>query len=195
MSIFRKIMFILFLSGILLGCKRNYVPKPSGYMRIDFPEKEYQLFDSTYPYSFEYPVYASIFPDTDGNTEPYWININFPDFKGKIHISYKDVSGNLDRFTEDSRTMAYKHSIKADAIRETVYSDEETRVYGLLYEIKGNAASSLQFYATDSSSKFIRGSLYFHATPNKDSLAPVISFFKDDIIHLIETIRWKQDRN
>ena len=190
MSIVRKIIFVLLLSGILPGCKRNYMPKPSGYMRIEFPPKEYQRFDTTYPYSFEYPVYASIIPDTDGNTEPYWININFQDFNGTIHISYKAVTGNLDRFTEDSRTMAYKHSIKADAIKETVYADSASRVYGLLYEIKGNAASSLQFYATDSSSNFIRGSLYFNVTPNKDSLAPVIAFFKDDIIHLIETVRW-----
>jgi len=191
MSVFRKIIFVLFLPAVLTGCKRTYVPKPDGYLRIDFPEKEYRLFDTAFPYSFEYPVYGSIIPDTDPNTEPYWVNIDFPDFNGQIHISYKPVRGDLDKFTEDSRTLAYKHSIKADAIRETVYADEEAGVYGLLYEIKGNAASSLQFYATDSNRNFLRGSLYFNVQPNKDSLAPVIAFFKDDIIHLIETVRWR----
>ena len=81
---------------------------------------------------------------------------------------------------EDSRTMAYKHTIKADAIMETLYSNDTSRVHGILYEIKGNAASSLQFWVTDSSRNFIRGSLYFNVEPNKDSLAPVISFFKEE---------------
>jgi gliding motility-associated lipoprotein GldD len=190
--VFRIMVFVLLVPGILSGCKRNYVPKPSGYLRIDFPAKEYRLFDTAYPYSFEYPVYADIMPDTDEYTEPYWIDVRFPEFDGTIHISYKKVTGNLDTYTEDSRTMAYKHSIKADAINETVYADTVNRVYGLLYEIKGNAASSLQFYATDSTSNFIRGSLYFNVSPNKDSLAPVIDFFRVDIIHLIETVRWNR---
>lgn len=175
----------------LTACHHSYAPKPRGYMRIDMPDKRYRAFDTTFPYSFEIPVYSKILPDTDQNTEPYWINIFFPKFGGTIHISYKSVHGNLGKFTEDSRTLAYKHTIKADAIRETVYSNDSAKVYGLLYEIRGNAASSLQFYATDSTEHFIRGSLYFNVEPNKDSLAPVISFFKDDVVHLMETIRWK----
>lgn len=185
------ILLLVVLCLLQSACRHGYAPKPKGYMRIDFPVKEYRLFDTAFPYSFEVPVYSRILPDTDANTEPYWINIGFPGFGGTIHISYKSVSGDLGRFTEDSRTLAYKHSIKADAIRETVYTNDSDRVYGLLYEIRGNAASSLQFYATDSTEHFIRGSLYFNVEPNKDSLAPVISFFKEDIVHLMETIRWK----
>jgi gliding motility-associated lipoprotein GldD len=119
------------------------------------------------------------------------VNIDFPRFDGKIHISYKQVRNNLDRYTEDSRTLAYKHSIKADAIKETLYGNDSSHVYGILYEIKGNAASSLQFFVTDSTRNFLRGSLYFNVQPNKDSLAPVISFFRDDIIRLMETVTWK----
>jgi gliding motility-associated lipoprotein GldD len=187
------VKYILPLTVLLTttGCQRTYTPKPEGYLRIDFPEKTYRLFDSAYPYSFEYPVYAYVVPDTDRFSEPYWVNIDFPRFDGKIHISYKQVRNNLDRFTEDSRTLAYKHSIKADAIKETLYGNDSSHVYGILYEIKGNAASSLQFFVTDSTRNFLRGSLYFNVQPNKDSLAPVISFFRDDIIRLMETVRWK----
>jgi gliding motility-associated lipoprotein GldD len=174
------------------GCHHTYTPKPEGYLRIDFPDKDYRLFDSACPYSFEYPVYASVVPDTDKFAEPYWVNIDFPRFDGKIHISYKAVRNNLDRYTEDSRTLAYKHTIKADAIRETTFEDDSSRVYGILYEIKGNAASSLQFFVTDSTDNFLRGSLYFNVEPNKDSLAPVVAFFKDDIVHLMETVRWNK---
>lgn len=187
---FRNFIKFLIVIMVVTGCQRTYTPKPEGYLRIDFPEKEYRLFDSAYPYTFEYPVYASVIPDTDKYSEPYWVNIDFPDFDGKIHVSYKKVRNNLDRFTEDSRTLAYKHTIKADAIKETLYNNDTSNVYGILYEIKGNAASSLQFFVTDSTRNFLRGSLYFNVEPNKDSLAPVITFFRDDIVHLIETIRW-----
>jgi gliding motility-associated lipoprotein GldD len=173
------------------SCRQNYTPKPRGYLRIDFPEKEYTRFDSSCPYSFSYPVYSRVVPDDDYNSEPCWINIEFPSFEGKIHISYKKVKGNLFEYMEDSRSLAYKHTIKADAIRETVYSDPEANVHGILYDIRGNAASSLQFYLTDSNRHFLRGSLYFNVLPNKDSLAPVIAYFREDIIYLIESFEWK----
>ena len=183
------IMAMIFLSG--LACQRNYTPKPRGYLRIEFPEKEYILYDSTCPFKFEYPVYSSVVPDTDYYSEPCWINIEMPDFDGKIHISYKTVEGNLNDFTEDSRSLVYKHTIKADAINETVFSNPPARVYGILYDIEGNAASNLQFHLTDSNNHFLRGSLYFNVQPDKDSLAPVIEYFRQDIVHLIESFEWK----
>ena len=185
-----RIMVILAVMS-LICCKRHYTPKPAGYLRIDFPEKAYQVYDSTCPFSFEYPVYGKITTDTSRIAEPCWINIEIPRFGGKIHLSYKTVNKNLNTYIEDSRTLAYKHTVKADAITETLYTSNERKVYGLLYEIKGDAASNVQFYVTDSSRNFLRGSLYFNIQPNADSLAPVIDFVKDDIIHLVETLKWK----
>ncbi len=184
-------MIPLLLMLFILGCQRSYTPKPRGFLRVEFPAREYVLFDSVCPYTFEYPSYGKIVPDTDYITEPCWINIEFPDFDGKIHISYKEVHQNLNDFIEDSRALTYKHTIKADAIKETVYTNPELEVHGILYDIKGNAASSIQFYLTDSNAHFLRASLYFNVQPDKDSLAPVISFFREDIIHLVESFAWK----
>lgn len=184
-------MIPLLLMIQILGCQRSYTPKPRGFLRVEFPAREYVLFDSVCPYTFEYPSYGKIVPDTDYITEPCWINIEFPDFDGKIHISYKEVHQNLNDFIEDSRALTYKHTIKADAIKETVYTNPELEVYGILYDIKGDAASSIQFYLTDSNAHFLRASLYFNVQPDKDSLAPVISFFREDIIHLVESFAWK----
>ena len=196
MKIIQKISFLRFFACAflllsLLCCKRHYTPKPAGYLRIDFPEKAYQIYNSSCPYTFEYPLYGKIIADTSKIAEPCWINIEFPQFAGKIHISYKQVKNNVNIYMEDSRTLAYKHTVKADAIRETLYSDENRKVYGLLYEIRGDAASSIQFYLTDSTRNFLRGSLYFNVQPNADSLAPVIDFFLEDIMHLVETLEWK----
>lgn len=181
----------LWLIMLALACQRSYTPKPRGFMRVEFPAKEYLPFDSVCPFTFEYPAYGNIVPDTDYMAEPCWINIEFPDFEGKIHISYKEADQNLNDFIEDSRTLAYKHTIKADAIKETVYTNPAQEVHGILYDIKGDAASSIQFYLTDSNAHFLRGALYFNVPPDKDSLAPVISFFREDIVHLVESFTWK----
>lgn len=184
------ILIVLALSG--MACKTNHTPKPRGYHRISFPDKAYQTFDTIYPYQFEYPEYAIIKRDTSVNSEAYWLNMLLPEFKGQLHLSYKPVRNNLFELMEDGRKLAYKHTIKADAINERMFYNEESKVLGVLYEIKGNAASPMQFYATDSLNHFIRGSLYFNVIPNQDSLAPVISFVRDDIMHLMETIEWKK---
>jgi gliding motility-associated lipoprotein GldD len=182
------LIFILFLAG----CSDNYSPKPRGYFRIDLPEKQYARFDSTYPYSFEYPVYAKVIADNRATSEPYWINIDFPRFQGRIYISYKPVKGNLTEYLEDARTFVVKHIPKAEAIDDTLIYRPEDRVFGLVYYIQGSqAASPCQFFVTDSSAHFLRGALYFNVEPNNDSLAPVLAFIEEDIRHLVKTFRWK----
>ncbi len=186
-----SIYLILGFFAILIGCQSTPLPKPRGYFRLEFPEKQYRVFDSIFPYRFNYPIYGQIVKDKYSGNEKYWINIEFPKHKAKIHISYREVHGNIDTLIEDIRTLAYKHTIKADAINEKLFSNPENKVYGTLYEIKGNAASSFQFYVTDSVKHFLRGALYFSVHPNKDSLAPAIDFFGKDMIYLIETLEWK----
>jgi gliding motility-associated lipoprotein GldD len=186
--------YLIFFSIILItgSCDNKYTPKPRGYFRIDFPEKAYQPFDTSYPFAFEYPVYANTQPDSSYNAEPYWMNIVSEQNNATIHLSYKPVTNNLAILTEESHELVYKHSIKANAINEKIYVNAGKRVFGTLYEIKGNAASPYQFHLTDSVKHFIRGSFYISETPNYDSLNPVIDFYKEDIIHLVETFSWKQ---
>ncbi len=175
---------------ILWGCHSHYTPKPMEYFRIDLPQKKYILYDSVCPYSFQYPAYARIVKGLD-TKEPCWISIDFPSFKATVYITYFAITNNLSHLLDDCHTLAYKHDIKADAIHEILYSDTLRKIYGMVYEIKGDAASPLQFYVTDSVKHFLRASLYFNVKPNKDSLAPVIEFIDKDVKHLIETLTWK----
>jgi gliding motility-associated lipoprotein GldD len=172
------------------GCRKHFTPKPRGYFRIDLPEKQYRMYRSDCPFSFEFPVYASVVPDKDKDAEPCWLNIQFEQLHATIHLSYKQIRKNLPELTEDARSFVYKHTIKADAIGETQLTYPERKVYGILYDIEGNAASSVQFFLTDSTRHFIRGALYFSTTPNADSLGPVIRFIREDIIHLTSTFQW-----
>ena len=172
-SKFHSIIFFILtvvLFTLTNSCDNDYIPKPRAYFRIDLPEKQYIRLDSMYPYSFEYPVYAEVVPDTLSYSGKYWINLHFPAFKGIMHISYKEVNDNLLSYLEDSRNLVVKHIPKANAINEVLYINDDSKVYGLLYEIEGSsAASPYQFYVTDSVNHFVRGSLYFYVTPNNDS--------------------------
>ncbi|MFW5915933.1 MAG: gliding motility lipoprotein GldD [Bacteroidota bacterium] len=166
-------------------------PRPRGYFRIELPEKAYEPLELNCDYTFEYPVYSKIIRDPEGVGEECWINIHYPRFNGDIHISYKSMEDSFKTYVEDARELAYKHTIKAEAIQEERYTDKERNVYGIFYNLEGNVASPVQFFVTDSTKHFLRGSLYFRTEPNQDSLAPVIQFVKKDIRHLIETLEWK----
>jgi len=119
------------------------------------------------------------------------MNLDFPEFKGTLYLSYKQVNNNLTQFTEDSRNLSMKHITRASGIEELPVFIPTKKIYGTYYSVKGSAASPLQFYLTDSSKHFIRGALYFYASPQPDSIAPVLDFISRDIDHLIETFNWK----
>ena len=186
------------LSLLMIACDETYTPKPKGYFKIALPEKSYQQFDQPgFPYAFEYPMYGKIIQDStffDTIPEnPYWINIDFPEFNSKIYISYKPInsSNNFDLLVKDAFKMTSKHSIKASYIEELPFRENEN-VSGVLFDVGGNAATGKQFFATDSVKHFIRGALYFDAVPNFDSIQPVEKFLYQDVLHLIKTLRWKK---
>ncbi|MFP5040724.1 hypothetical protein [Parasediminibacterium sp. JCM 36343] len=180
-----------------LSCNSNFVPKPKGYFAIDLPKKEYQVFDQPgYPYTFEYPVYASIVKDTTffgGTTEnPWWININFPQFNSRIYVSYIQISEKrkLDKLINDAFTLTNKHTSKASSIDDSLINTPNN-VHGMLFKVGGNVATANQFFVTDSVKNFLRGALYFDATPNADSLGIVDDYLLLDMKHIINSFKWK----
>lgn len=185
-------LLVLVVLLLASSCGESPVPKPRGYFRIDLPERGYASFDTTFPYSFEYPAYGRIESHVSSVDEPYWINLAFPRFNGQVHISYKKIEGNLYEYLEDSRTFVMKQIPKADAINDSLVVFPDKDLFGLVYSIKGSgAASPVQFILTDSANHFVRGALYFNFVPNNDSLQPVIDFLSEDIRHLIETFEWR----
>jgi gliding motility-associated lipoprotein GldD len=194
MKLIFQILIMLSLMTLLGSCREKPVPKPSGYYRIGFQEKKYHLMLPGYPYRFELADYATIIPDSSAHTEPYWMNVEIPAHKAEIHISYKTIRNNLFIFTEESRKLAYDHTLKASSIEEDIFLNPSKKVFGTIYHINGNAASPMQFYMTDSARHFLRGALYIRATPNIDSLKPVIDFLKTDVIRLIRTLEWTKQQ-
>ncbi len=191
-----KKLFLLIPAIIFLfaSCtKPKATPRPVGYFRINFPNKHYIVFEpDTCPYSFELPDYYKITKANDVPDSVFcWITLKVPKLKAEISITYYQIHDNLEQLIDDSYTLAYKHSIRADDIYEKEFVNDQSKVYATVFDIKGNAASPMQFHITDSTKHFFRGSLYFRTRPNRDSLQPAIDFIEKDIIHLIETFRWK----
>ncbi|TXB65789.1 gliding motility lipoprotein GldD [Vicingus serpentipes] len=188
----KTIGFFLISSLLLTSCdEENYTPKPKGYFRIDLPEKNYHKIEKDCPFIFEVPDYANIEQDPRNPNNKCWFNINFTSLNASIYLSYKPVNNDLNIFLEDSRTLAFKHTVKAIDIQQKTINNPDKNMFGLIYDIKGDAASEYQFHLTDSTNHFLRGSLYFNNAPNQDSIQPVLNFIKQDIEHLFETFEWK----
>ena len=179
-----------------MACNSVYTPKPTGYYQINFPEKKYQLFDEPgYPYAFEYPTYAKVVKDStffgEATENEWWINVDFPQFNGRIYVSYKEIGKyKFDSLVKHSFFMTSKQSAKAYSIDDSLVNTPNG-VSGMFFTVGGDAATSNQFFLTDSTKHFLRGALYFDATPNADSLQIVNDFIKTDLKHLVNTFRWK----
>lgn len=174
----------------LCACGGSYTPRPYGYFRVDLPPHSYRSFDSLgLPYRFELSEQARVVL-RDAHRE--WIDIHYPALNGSVYCSYLPVSGNLFELSEDARRIVYKHSVRADGIRESFYENPGERVYALLYDLEGNTASPLQFVVTDSLRHFFRAALYFNHVPNKDSIAPMMDYVRADMLRLIESFQWKK---
>jgi gliding motility-associated lipoprotein GldD len=190
-----KLLCFVFLF-VVCSCNSDYTIKRRGYFQINFPEHKYQVFDRPgYPYTFEYPVYANIVKETaffeDSTSNPYWINVDFPRFNGRIYISYKTVGKtDINKLVNDAFTMTYKNTSKATEITDSLMHTPNG-VSGIFFNVAGNAATAKQFFVTDSVKHFLRGALYFDATPNEDSLGIVNEFLQADMRHLINTLKWK----
>ena len=192
-----KALMIMGLGICFMACNSSFTPKPRGYFKINFPEKKYQVFNLPgYPYSFEYPEYAKVIKDSsffgEATENPWWINIDFPQFNGRIYISYKAIGKNVfDTLIKHAYALTGKHTTMAYSIEDTAFVTLHG-IHGVFFSVGGNVATANQFFVTDSVKHFLRGALYFDATPNADSLGIVNSFLLKDMQHLVNTFQWRK---
>lgn len=213
----RKIIITAILYCLVcLSCNSTYTSKKTGYFRIDFPERAYTSFENPgFPYSFEYPAYARVVKDTtyfdQDQQNPYWVNLDFPEFGARIFLSYKAVGGmstykvkqpdgsykdslginKFDLMVNDAFKLTNKNESVATSINDSIFRTSNS-ITGVFFRVGGNAATARQFFMSDTSTHFFRGALYFDVTPNADSLRPVQDFLQADIDHLINTFKWTQ---
>lgn len=185
----KNFIAMFFLAFILVACGKETLPKPIPYLKLQYPEPAYQKFESNCPYSFEISNLANI-----NFTNNCSATVEYPHLKATIYITYRPINNNLDEILKEVEKLTFEHTIKADAINAIPYENFENKVFGKLYNIEGNVATNIQFRATDSLNHVLSGALYFYARPNYDSIVPAVKYVEKDIIHIIETLKWKKQQ-
>jgi len=181
----RTFSFIIICFTLFISCGEDLLPKPEAYLSLEYPKASYFVMHSDCDYNFE---------NNHISTTSFKNNcsavINYPSLNGTLYLTYRKVDNNINVLLKDAQKLTYEHVIKADDIIEEKYVNELQNVYGMFYDVRGNAASQSQFYVTDSTKHFITGSIYFNVKPNYDSIYPAAVYLKNDIRHLMETITW-----
>jgi len=192
-----KIILLLMIT-LSVSCSSDYSPKPRGYHHIELPEPVYNDFveNNSFMFSISNQTLVEELKDTpEGMKEKNGtgFNLNYPRLNAKIYCSYFRINKpDFPAFMEESNQMVYDREKRASGVKETEYNHPEQKVYGLIYEIQGDAISPIQFVVSDSARAFFRGALFFNTYYNKDSIAPVLAYINKDIQVLIESFQWKQ---
>ena len=192
------ILSVLILAFLSCQSDSAVIPKPRIYPRIDFPEKVYGPFSrKSCPFVFDKPDYLTYQQDSisslDIDGADCWFDLYSENLNAIFHYSYIKFSDRttFDALIEDAFEMVDKHNVKANYRSESIIENPEANLHGILFELDGPVAAPLQFYVTDSTSHFLRGSLYFNSQVNRDSVAPVYEFLKVDFERMMESFEWE----
>ncbi len=184
----KKVAILTLLILAFYGCKEEAFPKPKAKLRLEYPNKDYEKIETEY-FSFDKNKLANLSNDTKGLRKGDLV-LDYPMMKGSIFITHKKVEDNLEKLMIDAQKLSYEHASQADGIKPSEFYNEQERIFGMYYEVSGDAASQAQFFVTDSTRNFVTGSLYFYVKPNYDSIYPAAAYLQNDIRTIMETLRW-----
>ncbi|HAO14426.1 MAG TPA: gliding motility lipoprotein GldD [Tenacibaculum sp.] len=179
-------IILLFVATILISCREDNIPKQKAYLSLEYPSQNYQDLDVDRPYVFEIDENTSV-----KALPKNWLKIVYPGLKASVDITYRPVNNNLKELFMEAEKLVFEHTVKADNIIWRDFSNTNHKVYGKLCQIEGNAASQVQFHATDSTKHFIKGALFFYAKPNYDSIFPAVEYIKKDMVKMMESLKWR----
>ncbi len=198
----RNVLLLFICSLLLAACGGGDIPlpKPRSYPRVDFPVRTYENIKADYcPFSFDQPVSAEMrqektfFDDAPPNA--CWFDLKLAaGLNGSIHFSYYPLEtlADFEYHRDKAFQLTGEHMKRASDIEEIVINRKEANVHGVAFDVAGPAASPFQFFLTDSTRHFLRGALYFDATVNPDSLAPIVAYAKEDLYRIVETFKWEE---
>jgi gliding motility-associated lipoprotein GldD len=183
------------LIAALMGCTSPPIPRQKGYFKITLPTQDFVMDTTTCGSSFEIPIYShleTVISEKSG--ESCWFNLRFSDFNARLHCTDVPINNNLELLMNDAQELVFSHDMKASGISRirvegAVKSVKHTT--GVLYHLEGPVATPIQFFVTDSTDHFLRGSLYFDLAINSDSTAPVTERLLRDVEQLMSTISWE----
>tara|TARA_B110000305_G_scaffold237081_1_gene299661 strand:+ start:269 stop:805 length:537 start_codon:yes stop_codon:yes gene_type:complete len=176
----------LFVAFIITSCITAPIyPKPKAFLALSYQRAKYSLFENDY-YTLPVSKRAQILNETSRSIELF-----YPELNASLYINYAPVTLSLEEMAHGIEKKLSEHQTKATAIVAYPYEDDSVSKAGVLYEIKGNAASAAQFYVTDKEKHFLNGALYFNIKPNYDSIYPAVQYVIKDLREMISEVSWK----
>ena len=175
---------------MIFSCNETNLPKQKGFLRIEFKEPYYSIHEEIdTPFNFYYNS-NSTDPDQIGNNQ---FLFDYSDLNLSLNLSFYNIksSQDLEKKSRDFFLILDTHTKKSNGVILEEYDNDNSRIFGKLYEIKGDVASPIQFYLTDSLSNFVSGSVNLKFKSNYDSIYPSIQYVKNDVFVLFESINWK----
>lgn len=188
---------VLLISLVACQGPPEGVPKPRAFPKVEYPERQMTTFSSEEcPFTFNHPDYFSVEMKTsffgEQPVHPCWFDLYSKELNARIHCSYYEVSNQdpFDKLVRDAFTMANKINQRSNYMDEIRVANENG-VSGLVMEFTGPAASPMHFFLSDTTTHFLKASLYFNTQARPDSLAPVTEFIKTDIAGIINSFSWR----
>lgn len=183
----KNLLKILFLI-LLISCKNEEIlPKPKGYLSLDYPKTTYKKLTLKRPYLFDVSKNSTV-----KSLPNNWLKIEYPALNASVDITYRPIQNNLRELLIEAEKLVFEHTIKAEQISSNNFENSLKKVYGSMYDITGNSASQVQFHVTDSSKHFLKGSLFFYVKPNYDSVLPAVDYIKKDMVKIMESLEWER---
>jgi gliding motility-associated lipoprotein GldD len=192
--IFRGIhLFFILTLGACMGCLREQpMPRPYAFHRLNLPDTFSVSTPIDCPFEIRVNQTAVLSYPKGKSGTACWVDLHYPSIRASVHFTYVPLESRktLGDCIKGSQELVFKHTIRASEILEDPLTFGDRGVYGLFYRLSGHSASNSQFYVTDSSRHFLRAALYFDATPNPDSMAPVVDYMLGEMERLATGIRW-----
>jgi gliding motility-associated lipoprotein GldD len=195
-----SIVILLLTTSLFFSSCNNeedsFIPKPYGYFRIELPKPSYTKLEGDFPYSFEHSKYAKVTQNTSQNAEKYWITLKYePISVAEIHITYKEIKNEPKLFMEyvnDAHKITFNeiNTARSSAIDQLIDSKNGN---GIVYTFsEGEVPTVFNYWVSDSATHFLRAAMYVPTSSQNDSLAPILKYTKDDMMHMLETFEWKK---
>lgn len=183
-----KIVYSFILLFILASCSQteHHTPKPKGYPRVE--RMDSLLLHQFVYFSFEYSSDAILEETPSENKNQVWFNLEYPKLNAVLYCTFASINQSmLKSYFGDTKMFVRKNAEGNVDVREFEYQNVEKKVIGSLYYFDGNFQSPYQFYLTDRTSYFLRGSLYYTVDVLSDSILSTTKSIEGDLMQLLES--------
>ena len=190
---FFNIICSLYFLFTFFSCENNSsLPKQDAYLRIEFNKPNYLTHKSqNSKINFFYNASSSSLNYISART----INLDYKKLGMSLDLSFDKLNDEteLTNYLRDFNLLLDAHTKRSNGFLIKEFENRNYSTYGKLYEFRGDVASPIQFFLTDSINNFIHGSVNMTVKSKYDLIYPSVQYIKNDILVFFESINLKKN--